>query len=617
MVKRCLALFFVLLSLLPAPVRAADEPPAEKQCATAEALAELLARDEGGTITVTDDITLADSASLNIDIQNPVTVDFGAHSLILPENAALSLSGPVSITGAGAPRPLMQIAGTLTTANGVTVYSIGEDTVAVALSGPALSIRNMEIRAEGRSACALSLSGSDQADLTLCRVSASGEGAAALRADVPVRLIFSEIHSDGLIAEAPALTLDCSTADPLPPDAAVIERRAVPGDRLTENGLYLDAGASQEELDALLANALNNSARYALCDVEDRLSSLLFSVPAQWEGAPDELSRPGVYRLTGKPLKRMIGGVELPPRTVPLYLVDPQKPYIRDIEDAGNGVYIRFYREIADADQLTLFYSVDEGRSWQNTAELPGAAITPTGATLESLPAQNQDYLFCLNVSGGPMAGQSNLIRYLHYDDYRWNGGGDWDGGDRTEQGDLPPADIIPPPVETPSSGGSGHGTHSDPKPEAEPASPETEIAEDIPPITDAAAPAAPLPDTAQEPAAPSPAAGTAPFAQAPAPVILPPKAVLAAPAPLPEPDLREAPALPLPEPQPGQDDPVQPPAPDLPAQPPQDETASAPPAPAQPARAPVLAAHALGLCALLAAAVCARLVRRKGGRRA
>lgn len=615
MVKRCLALFFVLLSLLPTPVRAADEPPAEKQCATAEALAELLARDEGGTITVTADITLADSASLKIDLQNPVTVDLGEHSLILPENAALSLSGPVSITGSGAPRPLMQIAGTLTT-DGVTVYSIGEDTVAVALSGPALSVRNMEIRAEGRGACALSLSGSDQADLTLCRVSASGEGAAALRADVPVRLIFSEIRSDGLIADAPALTLDCSTADPLPPDAAVIERRAVPGDRLTENGLYLNVGASQEELNALLANALNSSARYALCDVEDRLSSLLFSVPAQWEGAPDELSRPGVYRLTGKPLARTVGGVELPERTVPLYLVDPQKPYIRDIEDAGEGVYIRFYREITGADQLTLYYSADEGRSWENAAGLPGAAITPTGATLEALPLQNHDYLFCLNVSGGPMAGQSNRIRYLHYDDYRWNGGGDWDGGDRTEQGDLPPADIIPPPVETPSSGGSGHSQHSGPKPDSAPPSPETEIAENMPPVTGAAAPASPLPDTAQEPA-PAPAAGAAPFVKAPAPVIFPPKAVLAAPAPLPEPDLREAPALPLPEPQPGQDDPVQPPAPDLPEQPPQDEAASAPPAPAQPARAPVLAAHALGLCALLAAAVCARLVRRKGGRRA
>ena len=446
---------------VPGPSQEEPEPPLETApaypeqedgCSTPEELAALVALDEGGTVTVTGDLTLSEGDDLYLTAETPVTIDLGDYGVTIPQGASLTLEGPIFLTGRGSPSPLLRVEGSLTTRRGVELEAMGDGAVAVELrrtwnSGWAgdWTMEETAVTAEGPQARAVHATGGDTLELYRMELRAGGAQAAAVRSDVPVRLLFSTV--DGAV-EAPELTLDASLADPTQADAKVIRRVAGPGDTLSENGLCLPVDASAEELDRVLEDRLGDHIGYALYDRAGEADAESYSAPGDWSGEAVDLTRPGTYWFTGVPEEPRLGKAALPERRVPVHVVDPDTPWLMDAERFEESVYLRYFRAVEGAGDWTLRYSMDGGESWRDAAALPGAELTAGRARIGALPQMNVTYLFQLEVRDGDMAGRSNVLAFPYYDGRHWNGGGDWDGGDRGDQGELPPAgEVIPPPA--------------------------------------------------------------------------------------------------------------------------------------------------------------------------
>ena len=436
----------------PPPQTAPASPEPEEGCNTMEKLAELVAPDEGGTVTVTGDLILNEGDKFSLSVGHPVTIDLGDYGITISQGASLILEGPIRLTGRGVPSPLLRVEGSLTTRRGVKLTAAGNGAVAVELrqtwSGGWAGGWIMEetvVTAEGPQACAVCATGGDTLELYRMNLHASGEQAAVIRSDVPVCLQFSTMNGE---AEAPALTLDASSANPMPSDAKVIHRVAGPGDTLSENGLCLPVGASTQDLDGLLEDRLGDLIGYALYDCAGEMGAALYTAPGAWSGEAANLMRPGTYWFTGVPAEAQLGTVTLPERRVPIHVVDPVTPWLMDAEQFEKSVYLRYFCTIEGTGNWTLWYSIDGGDNWLDAAALPGTELTAGGAHIGALPEMNRTYLFQLEVLDGEMAGHSNVLAFSYYDGFNWNGGGDWDGGDRGDQGALPPAnEVIPPPA--------------------------------------------------------------------------------------------------------------------------------------------------------------------------
>lgn len=224
---------------------ALQEPePADDGCGTIEALAERVARDGGGEVAVTGDLSLPEGGTVRLEAGAPVTIDLGPHGITVPEGATLALSGPITLTGDGAPHPLLTVSGFLTAENGAVLSASGESAVAVRLTGGGWNTNRASVEAAGTDACAVEAD--VPLDLYRLRLTARGENAVCVRSAAPVRLTLSRAESEGDLAEAPALTLDRTAVSPERTDAHVIRRVAVPHDHYETNGLWLEAGDGPE-----------------------------------------------------------------------------------------------------------------------------------------------------------------------------------------------------------------------------------------------------------------------------------------------------------------------------------------------------------------------------------
>lgn len=110
-----------------------------------------------------------------------------------------------------------------------------------------------------------------------------------------------------------------------------------------------------------------------------------------WTDDGVDLAVPGVYWLVGVPDDWDLGGVAPPEKRVPVHVADPGKPAIRGYDSLDGGVALTFFQPIREAERLTLWYSADLGRTWQDTGKLPEAELGPEGASLPALPEPNRD----------------------------------------------------------------------------------------------------------------------------------------------------------------------------------------------------------------------------------
>lgn len=422
------------------------------ECATFGELEEMLAGDPGGSILLTDDLVWESTSE--IAIENSIEIDMDGHSIYIPEGRSFEIEGPVHFQGRGSERILFDAEGDFRPGNGVVITARGDGMTAVRSTGGGWDKELLRIEAYGNRAAAVKLTGSYEVGLSLLSVSAYGEQSVGIVSDGPVELAACSVEAEGIAVEAEQIKLAGSRAVPSPAGAEIIECQVV-GSRLEQNGLCLEAGSSERDLEALKEE--NSVICYQLMPVDrGDEEGFLCCVPGQWDRGPGGLEKEGDYLIRLRPdcpadwFPQM-----LPEVKVPVHIVRKDRPFLMDAQDANEAAVIRLFTEIHGAEQMILYYSTDDGMSWHDSMELPDSFIYEDGFNVEPLQ-KNNVYLFRLYVKGGPMEGWSNVLSFPYYHWGSLNGGGDRDNGDRTDQGENPPSGvIIAPPPETDAGAGS------------------------------------------------------------------------------------------------------------------------------------------------------------------
>ena len=400
-------------------------------CNTAEELYTFLSSGTGGTISLTGDIVW-DCTELLPKITQSAVVEMGVYKIVIPAEYSMQVEGPVTFLGQG--EVLFEIQGALNLSYGTEVISTGEDAVA------------LDIRDTG------------SVSLTYCRIVAEGENSVAVRSDLPVgtgAVTIQLCHISGTAAsiEAPAVTLDSTTAFPVPEGATVTDRLSAFDRSMRLYGISLPDEVSQEQYtEAIYGLNLWNFA-FTDPDTENTIGLVL---PSVWSGVPEYPAAPGSYTLTVKPdsLPEWFP-VEIPEFSIPLHIVDDSVPHITvTYGDAAFGFVLLSLTNaeaFQSAEQITLYYSTDKGITWGNAAEdFTGAVVDMFMLSVEPLVPET-NYLFYIEVVSGTDTKKSNILYYPNFIsdsdvDFSY-GGGDRDEDDFGDQGEEPPAGpIIPAP---------------------------------------------------------------------------------------------------------------------------------------------------------------------------
>lgn len=243
---------------------------------------------------------------------------WGPYNIHVPQDASLILDGPIALSGEGTSAPLLDAEGHLAIQFGVQITALGEEVVAVRASGP-------------------------------------------------ITLVLSRVESQGVAIEAPEVTLEGALAIPMPAGGQVrtIERTAHISSWLPQYGLWLDAGATPEELAAL---PLPEELEYGLSS-RDVDYPILHIAPVAWTWEPVDPAVPVAYRYTGTSLLSQLGAVTLPECAFYLHVAAPGLPGL----EAGYpydtaGVRLVYHTPIREAEDLRLWYSADGKETWLDAA---------------------------------------------------------------------------------------------------------------------------------------------------------------------------------------------------------------------------------------------------------
>ena len=375
-------------------------PPA---ALTGEKFRELVSENEGGVVTLTGDVVWDDYWG-DVVVEQPTTVLMGDYAIQIPQGTYFSAIGPLRFEGNGVQKPLFYIEGELFTAW-------------------------TEINATGNDATALFAEG----DLRLyqARITAGG---VAVHATGSVLLQLCEVIAQGaaVVSETGNIGIDGCRVLPMPENATVIVREAVPGGRMQENGICANVGDSLEEA------VIYDRVEYYLLDTERRESASIIYPSVSWENLPADTILPGEYSVICRPvgIPDWVPVPGIAAFEVPLHVVGENEPHIQLASRlASDGVYLQFFSEIVEMEAMTLWFSTDGGFSWRDFATLEGADILPFSAMADTLEA-NLVYLFRLEVTGGPLKGFSNTLVFPFYDSDPDREG---DSGDRTGADRFPP----------------------------------------------------------------------------------------------------------------------------------------------------------------------------------
>lgn len=429
-------------------------------CRTQRELVEQLLDDSRDRIVLNADIEW--SENISVFVSGEKEVDMGPFSIRIGAGSCFDVSGTVVFTGGGGEGPLFESHGFFNAGDGVEIRADGDNVVAVHVIGGTCGAEHVQIRASGKDACAIRFSGLSKYEVKFCEIEAEGEGSRGIEAEGDLTVMLSSVSGEesAVSSEQGELRLFGCSLTPEPEDAEMVPALVVPNNRMEENGICIAAGSSLEQLKAELTDYRNMSWRFFSEDAE---VNCFYTTLAVWSELPQDISRPGTWMMQYAPK-----GVpewfpaELYSLEVPIHVIAPDQPFIMDAEDAGKSAFLRFFSPVQDAENLCVEYSVDERKSWRDSAELPASFVNNTNASIEPL-TPNQDYWFRLVVKGGPMEGISNEILFIGDAVRKANGGGSRDNGDRDDQGEDPPhGEIIPPPDETETSGGSLGGTTQD-----------------------------------------------------------------------------------------------------------------------------------------------------------
>lgn len=443
-------------------------PASIPECKTAAQLKTLVAESNGDPIILTGDIEV--SGRLDLSANAHTTVIMGPHRIIVSRNSALIIYSPLSFKGNGTSAPLFKVAsgGSLVMFDKVSITSTGTESTAIYLDDGAAIENDVQISvsAEGDGSTAILADG----DLYLASavIKAVGQGSVGVHAVGDVDTFCSDISGDlaAILSDNGEITLDVSVVSHVPEKANIIERKAVY--EPARYGIWIEPGDTPY-LDDYLCFPL-----YNIKDIEDIKDLIL---PVAWEVPPYNQNTPGEHKLHFTPLEQPINGIKgLEHTAIMLHIADPSTPSLFTAEWYKNTVTIFFFREIQEAASLKLWYSLDEEEPLADAVADLGATVTDTKAVIPNLDI-DAVYRFQLEVTGGPMAGESNVIKtwYNPLKDDGGDRGGDWDDDAPLPQVTQPPPNppstepptsqpsadppTDPPPTEPPSGTASGGGT--------------------------------------------------------------------------------------------------------------------------------------------------------------
>jgi hypothetical protein len=406
----------------------------------------LLQAHDGGVLVLDADVVLdadppwwASYGSIYAYLTAPTVVVLGDHGITVTESTMLVVDGPgLVLTGSGAVTPLLTLAGMLDAAN-LQIEATGVGAVAVRTVGT-VNLVGLRILAPGEDAVAVSAAG--QLLIARCEVVGGRSAVVGESADTDV-------------------VIDGSTVSPDVPGTQIIGREAVPQHRIQENGVTVPVGLSQEDVE-LTFKFDHPVLHYYLLDVERQAAAESHPQPGVCEVPPLDTSVPGEHVVRCWPVDVPPWfPIDLPDVEIPLHVIDPSKPFLTRAMPSGDGISVSYYARMWDAESLTLWYSTDDGESWQSLGEVEdafvgnGSAFAPS----EKLP-HNRVYLFRLEVDDGEYAGLSNTLAFSFYDSDPDSGDV---GGDRTGADRFPIADPDLPGDGQPSGPPFGAGPGSPP----------------------------------------------------------------------------------------------------------------------------------------------------------
>lgn len=426
-------LFLLTVSSCPAYASENDET---YYCSTAEELYETLTLHPGGTIFLTD--TIEWNFSVNtITVPAATVIQMGEYGICVQENGYLEMDGPVSFYGSGSRMPLFLVEGYLSTSPETTITASGEGCTAVQITGKGKWDPDLTtVTACGENAITVIYDDGPDTVLSLAQITSQGTGAQSLYTERPLEAVLCSITSEGGSAASGTspITMTGCRVTPQSPEYLIYDCNVSLYDRILENyGFSYPIGTT--------GGAINRSS-LAYYFTSDNDLEFTYDIPVSFDGVAGLYTEAGEYSLTSTPIVPDWFPVSLPPLELSIHIIAPDQPYLTAAYELMDSIGIQFFSEITDAHSLSLYYSDDNGKTWQDIMGLPGSYTYSLGAQIIGLP-QDKDYLFYLDVQGGSMEGVSNILRFS-YGRIDIDGGGDNDGGDRTDQ-DLPPYEQDPP----------------------------------------------------------------------------------------------------------------------------------------------------------------------------
>lgn len=405
---------------------------------TSEEFLAQLAENDGGEVTLTGNVVL--QAWCIVEVTNPTTVQMGDFTItVLGYSAKTHIQGPLNFVGNGDKRPLFQVKnrGELIFSGDATVTATGEGGVAILGDG----------------------------DVYLEQPEIYAPNGTAVHSKGMAILFYGYVSGrTAVVSDTNKILLESTVTIPKPAKAKIVEQAVIP----ILNNYELDRyGISVEQGDEYFLDDFSDIVYYYFFDKSnpsmDRSTTLI--KPVEWKLAEGfDVNISGEYAISMVPKlsdQRMdVSGLQQ--MEIPLFVVDPYQPWL---VDAVHNVYgettIHYFKAIKNAESMTLRYSTDFGETWQDAgANLGFSADYEYNANL-ILPDYEEDtvYWFQLEVTGGEMAGVSNILKvwYSPYD----NSGGDRTGADRfpdfsSDEPDEPGTSGGKPPRGDGSS--SGHG---------------------------------------------------------------------------------------------------------------------------------------------------------------
>lgn len=492
-----LILFFFLFQPVSAKERDAVVVENMDMVYSREELMDWFAKHPGGG-EVSLGSTIDTGRYLSLETNSPVTIHMNGYGIRV--RSTTNISGPVSIYSIYNPVPVFDVAPAtrillsedvnMNLVNSCGIYfqgSVNLDLPDSSSSSFDCSFFNMSV--SGPEGIGIKCRG----DLSLGYFNIRLEkGACGIEVEGKTSLFLTGITGNGNpLRTSGEVSLDCCCISSVPVNATVINRKILSMDSFVN---YIVSPGTSEEL----LNRLPGLTQFTFQSDDPSVPSRTALLPIAWNIENVDAAIPGIYEFSTIQEAFPILGLDLhiPQINCTVLVTEPGKFYLYSASFSNKNVRLHFYDSPAYDSYIELFYSTNEGATWQPFKDF--SFIYPGELYLETPLDKSFQYLFQADITKNGITTRTNILKVKYGTDGFITPqitDGDRDGSDRDDQPILPPDNEIKPPNETyppgdmlpePSPGDNSNSSEeseaSAPGIETEPAS--TELPDINPPST-------------------------------------------------------------------------------------------------------------------------------------